>query len=132
VIGEFHQPTFSDKELQEATDIFLTAVKSRLSRRTGQHFYVELSHRLFVYIFGECKKGLFSRNSFSKFLLPTDWDILVYTKHGEGRRIDFPVSVAPILQWSKKHYVRNDNGDFLEGTRRPIQLWKIEMATKRL
>lgn len=129
VINEFYHPTLSDQELQGASDIFLTAVKWRLSQRTGQHFYVELSHRIFIYLFGECKKGLFSCKSFCKFLLPADWVLFVYTKNGEGRRNDFPVSIVPIVKWSKKHFVRDEKtGEYLEGKRRLLEKFGMDKS----
>lgn len=40
---------------------------------------------------------------FDRFLLPKNWFIFMYGKDGEGHAMDFPISIKPLLQWTKKN-----------------------------
>jgi hypothetical protein len=73
-----------------------------------------LHHEIFRYgfngkgIINDSGITLFSKEDFSLFNLPENWDKIIYTDKGEGRQIDFPVLLKPVLRWSKRHYVCSD------------------------
>ena len=123
-------PSTPPTRLTDARDEVLLACHSRLCQRTSNH----LHHEIFRYVFNG--KGiindsgitLFSKEDFSLFNLPENWDKIIYTDKGEGRQIDFPVSLKPVLRWSKRHYVCSD-GKLTDEPRMPVELLKVDFTT---
>jgi hypothetical protein len=122
----FKCPSTPPPGLTDAKDEFLLAYHSRLCQRTSNH----LHHEIFRYVFNG--KGiindngitLFSKEDFSLFNLPENWDKIIYTDKGERRQIDFPVSLKPVLRWSKRQYVCSD-GKLTDAPRMPVELLKV-------
>lgn len=111
---------------------FLSAIQERLSRRTGAHFYLEIPLSTHGQLFGaDHTDFLFKKEYFHRFLFVSNtWDEFIYSKHGEGKRIHFPILIKPQLKWSKTHY-NIMNNKFVKAPRRPIEYWKIELSTER-
>lgn len=136
IVQEFKCPSTPPPGLADARNEFLLACHSRLWQRTSNNFYLNLHHEIFRYVFNG--KGiindsgitLFSKEDFSLFNLPENWDKIIYTDKGEGRQIDFPVSLKPVLRWSKRHYVCSD-GKLTDAPRMPVELLKIDFTTNR-
>lgn len=131
---KFGVVSLSEDNIRYVSDQFLSAIQQRLSRRTGAHFYLEIplsTHRQLFGTDGDLRDFLFNKEDFHKFLFVSNtWDEFIYSKHGEGRRIHFPILVKPQLKWSKLHYnIINDK--FVKAPRRPIEYWKIELSTER-
>jgi hypothetical protein len=107
---------------------------SRLCQRTSNHFYLNLHHEIFRYVFNgkgiinDSDITLFSKEDFSLFNLPENWDKIIYTDKGEGRQINFPVSLKPVLRWSKRHYVCSD-GKLTDEPRMPVELLIVDFTT---
>jgi hypothetical protein len=57
----------------------------RLCQRTSNHFYLNLHHEIFRYVFNgkgiinDSDITLFSKEDFSLFNLPENWDKIIYT-----------------------------------------------------
>ena len=111
---------------------FLSAPHQRLFRRTGGHFYLEIPLPALHQLFGtERENFLFHKEDFGRFHFALEkWDEFIYTKHGEGRRIHFPIFIKPQLKWSKAHFNLKKN-KLVKAPRRPIEYWKIESRTER-
>lgn len=78
---------------------------------------------------GDHRNFLFNKD-FHRFLFVSNtWDEFIYSNHGEGGRIHFPILVKPQLKWSKPHF-NNINDKFVKAPRGPIEYWKIELSTE--
>lgn len=119
--------SLSLENVRYVSDQFLSAIQQRLSRRTGAPFYLEIPLSTHRQLFGtDHTDFLFNKEDFYRFVSVSDtWDEFIYSKHGKGRRIHFPILVKPQLKWSKTHY-NIINNKFGKAPRRPIEYWKIE------
>jgi hypothetical protein len=55
--------------------------------------------------------------------------ICMYGKDGQGRTIDFFISIKPVLQWTK-HFVLSESNNLTIGPRMPVEIWRIKLCTK--
>jgi hypothetical protein len=130
IVQEFKCPSTPPPGLADARDEFLLACHSRLCQRTSNHFYSNLHHEIFRYvlsgksIINDSGITLFSKEDFSLFNLTENWEKIIYTDKGEGRNIHFPVSLKPVLRWSKRHYVCSD-GKLTDAPRMPVEHLKV-------
>ena len=130
IVQEFKCPSTPPPGLTDARDEFLLACHSRLCQRTSNHFYSNLHHEIFRYvlsgksIINDSGITLFSKEDFSLFNLTENWEKIIYTDKGEGRNINFPVSLKPVLRWSKRHYVCSD-GKLTDAPRMPVEHLKV-------
>lgn len=132
--------TCKKKTILELSDIFLQHVQRRLSQRTGQHFYIYISLESFRYFFND-KGTNFPNGSkkleavdFCRLVLPTEWYSFIYSVTGDGRVIEFPISIKPVIRWTKKCYTCtgiHNSKKLVPGLRKPIEVWRIEFCTKR-
>ena len=83
----------------------------------NSYTYAELD--FFRYLFGEtgevfqngrCKLYL---DDFRRFDLPINWYKFIYSSKGDG------------------HYSHNKNNTFIIAPRKPVEVWKVEMCTRR-
>ena len=137
ITDDFTNPlTVTESRLQHISDLFLGHTHNRLSQ-SGQQFYIYAELDLFRYLFGETGE-VFPNGSrklylddFRRLVLPINWYKFIYSNKGDGRQIEFPVSIKPVLRWSKKHYLHNKNNTFIIAPRKPVEVWKVEMCTRR-
>lgn len=133
LVEDFKEPStpLSRDVLFDVSDKLLTAFHDRLHRRTGPHFYVEFRHDVFNLLFPRNPDNLFYKCDFSSFIFPTDWDVVIYSLQGEGRKIKFPIFVKQVLKWSKKQYQVGLNQTLTLCKQRPLEFLKIEIGTSR-
>ena len=55
-------------------------------------------------------------DDFPEEFFPLDWD-MVYNKIRDGCRIQYPVSLRPAIQWSKRVYFKGEDGTLMEKSR---------------
>jgi hypothetical protein len=73
---------------------------------------------------------MFEKNDFGRLpMLPPDW-WYYFNVHGEGKKIDFPIKITPVIGWSPKKHVF-DGKKVVPGPRRfPIE--KLSVSFTRL
>lgn len=63
---------------------------------------------------------LFSKDDFARFkTLPKYWWYYL-DLHGQGKAVDFPIKIKPVLSWSPVQYVRKE-GKLVRASRFPIE-----------
>ena len=71
---------------------------------------------------------LYEKPDFCNLNLPRAW--WYYLDHnGEGRAINFPMKIKPVLLWSPRHY-NVQNRDVMEAERMPIEKAKIHFSKR--
>ena len=70
---------------------------------------------------------LYGRHDFGRLpMLPADWWYYL-NQHGEGKKIDFPMKIKPVIAWSpKKHVLNGEN--LIEPKRFPIEKRSISFS----
>ncbi|XP_028405214.1 uncharacterized protein LOC114527709 [Dendronephthya gigantea] len=70
---------------------------------------------------------LYNKSDFSRLpMLPPDW-WYYFNQHGEGKKVDFPMKIKPIIGWSSKKYVFNGK-KIVPGKRFPIEKISVSFA----
>ncbi len=74
--------------------------------------YIELDHDCWCYVIQG--KGipsehrghyLYERRDFGRLpILPSDWWYYL-NQHGEGKKVDFPIKVKPVIGWSTRKHI---------------------------
>ena len=59
-------------------------------------------------------------------MLPPDW-WYYFNQHGEGKKIDFPMKIKPVIGWSPKKHIFNGK-KIVPGPRFPIEKLIISFA----
>ena len=80
----------------------------------------------------ERKNFLFHKEDFGCFHFALEkWDEFIYTKHGEGRRIHFPILIKPQFKWRKAHFNLEKNDKLFKAPGRPFEYWENWLRTNR-
>lgn len=97
-------------------------------------FYVNIELDVWRYL--SHKKGvacehrghvLYSKHDFSRFTtLPEHWWYYLDV-HGEGKAVDFPIKIKPVLTWSPVHYVRKA-GKLAKASQFPMEKLCVSMV----
>jgi hypothetical protein len=70
---------------------------------------------------------LYNRSDFGRLpMLPPDW-WYYFNEHGEGKKIDFPMKIKPVIGWSPKKHVF-DGKNIVPGPRFPIEKLSVSFA----
>jgi len=72
---------------------------------------------------------LYSKHDFERFTaLPEHWWYYL-DEHGEGRAVDFPIKIKPLLTWSPAHHIKRA-GRLVKAPRFPIEKLSVTMVKR--
>ena len=134
--GYENPPKPSVSRLDQAAKAFCCNILSMLRSKSLATGQIEIDHDVWRYVMrGKGKPSahrgnfLYEKGDFSRLtMLPSDWWYYC-NRHGEGRKIDFPLKAKSVLHWSAKKYIFN-GAELVEGPRLPIE--KISVSFARL
>ena len=132
MVREYKEPknTLERIQVEEVSDTLLVNIQQRLHRRTGPHFYINIRHDVFRCLMPQRENCLYFKSDFDQFIFPNGWDVVLYSKQGEGRKINFPMYIKPIVRWTKKQYEMKA-GVVVQCNRCPVEYLKVEFSTER-
>jgi hypothetical protein len=72
---------------------------------------------------------LYSKNDFGRFKALPDYWWYYLDQHGEGKALDFPIKIKPIVSWSPIQYIVK-SGKFVKASRFPVEKLCITIAKR--
>lgn len=134
--GYKRPPKPREERLQEAAYHFAGRILSALKNSAISPFYVYIHLDVWRYL--TCGKGtasqhrghvLCSKHDFERFTaLPEHWWYYL-DEHGEGRAVDFPIKIKPLLTWSPAHHIKRA-GRLVKAPRFPIEKLSVTMVKR--
>ncbi|KAK2547465.1 hypothetical protein P5673_032547 [Acropora cervicornis] len=134
--GYKRPPKPREERLQEAAYHFAGRILSALKNSAISPFYVYIHLDVWRYL--TCGKGtasqhrghvLYSKHDFERFTaLPEHWWYYL-DEHGEGRVVDFPIKIKPLLTWSPAHHIKRA-GRLVKAPRFPIEKLSVTMVKR--
>ena len=122
--------------MEQAGVNFAQAVLTSLKGKSVSPVYATMNLDIYRYIFHgkgtDCEhRGhrLYSANDFERFYtLPRTWWYCLYL-HGQGRAVNFPIKLKPVLSWTAPHFIIESN-ELKMAKRAPIEKVQIHVPRK--
>ena len=121
---------FSRDELLKVADAIRTGVQRKLRSQSAAAEVVKCRRDVLLSLFPEreqMKKFTAGKEDFPEQFFPPGWDAVINV-HGQGQTVHYPITLKPTVRHSPCTYVRNADGNLVEGKRCTVPFVSLQFV----